>query len=147
MLSRQAANNGPHAACSWKPVLSIFRPRPILSLIWRTIRCVLAHLHLDTGTIEPLKQAAGDAPEFFSPQNAIFSPDGSKLLYTYRDARITTRLVVRDLSGGAEQLLLSRPGKAIGASDFGQGLNWSADDTVYAATGPGIGLLLRLAGL
>jgi Tol biopolymer transport system component len=105
-----------------------------------------ALLDLDTGAIEPLKQAAGDAPEFFSPQNAIFSPDGSKLLYSYRDGDLTTRLVVRDLGGGAEQVLLSQPGKAIGASDFGQGLNWSADDTVYAAAGPGSGLLLRLAG-
>ena len=105
-----------------------------------------ALLDLDTGAIEPLKQAAGDAREFFSPQNAIFSPDGSKLLYSYRDADLAARLVVRDLSGGPEQVLLSQPGKAIGASDFGQGLNWSADDTVYAAAGPGSGLLLRLAG-
>jgi Tol biopolymer transport system component len=105
-----------------------------------------ALLDLDTGAIEPLKQAGSDKLEYLSPQNAIFSPDGSKLLYSYRDADLTARLVVRDLSGGPEQVLLSQPGKGIGASDFGQGLNWSADNTVYAATGPGAGQLLRLAG-
>lgn len=103
----------------------------------------LALVDLQTGAVQPIKRAAGDAPEFFGPSNAALSPDGSKVLYAYRHVDGEHRLAVRDLDGGDEHVLapFDRP---VGSIDLGHGLDWAADDRVYVGLPPRAGLLLKL---
>lgn len=102
-----------------------------------------ALLDLKTGALEPLKKAAGDAPEFSGPSNAVFSPDGSRLLYVYRDlSKDEHRLVVRDAAGGDEQVLFSG---SVGWSDIGLGLHWASNGTIYIAKDKTSGAILGLS--
>jgi hypothetical protein len=105
-----------------------------------------AILDLKTGEVEPLKRARGEEIEFSSPSNAILSPDGSKLLYAYRDLiGGEFRLVVRDVDGETENVLLISE-EPLGASfQPGLGLNWAENDTLYVATFGRTHLLLTLA--
>lgn len=104
---------------------------------------LVALVDLRTGTVEPIKRAGGDATEFSGPINAVFSPDGSKLLYAYRQIGGEHRLVVRDLDGGDEHVLATFKESA-GAIDIGQGLVWAGNDWVYVARSPASGVLLKL---
>lgn len=106
---------------------------------------------IDTGAVEPIKEATGDETEFLSPLNAVLSPDGSKLLYVYRVLGGETRLAVRDVDGGAEHVLRTfddprGEGSRVpsGYVDIGRGLDWAANETVYVAVSPTSGLLLTL---
>ena len=101
-------------------------------------------LDLETGETQPLKQAQGEAVEFFGPYAATFSPDGSKVLYTYKDMEDQYWLVVRDLAGGAENVLLTSDAPLGSGGDIGMGLQWAANDTLYVATSPFDGWLLTL---
>jgi predicted small lipoprotein YifL len=103
-----------------------------------------ALLDLKTGRVAPLKQAKSEEIEFYSPLNAIFAPDGSKILYTYRDASGETRLAVRDVGGQTEHVLLTRKDHLGAGPAMGLGLDWAENDTIYAATSPFSGLLLRV---
>jgi hypothetical protein len=104
-----------------------------------------ALVDLDTGETEPLKTASGDEIEFLGVGNATLSPDGSKVAYVYRDLERTNYLVVRDLSGGEENILFETDEFALGPGfDFGLGLDWARDDTIYVSTGSQSGLLLKV---
>jgi len=102
-------------------------------------------LDLKTGATTPIKQAQSDEIEFFTPNNAILSPDGSKVLYVYRTLEKEWRLAVRDLDGETEHILATFD-EPVGASrEMGLGLNWATDDTLYVARALGqAGLLLTL---
>jgi Tol biopolymer transport system component len=105
---------------------------------------LLELIDLETGVVEPLKQATGDEEiEFFSPRNAIFSPDGSKILYAYSDASDGTRLVVRDLEDETEHVLLTHDVTLGAHFETGLGLDWADDDSIYVSTFK-TGLLLSL---
>jgi Tol biopolymer transport system component len=95
---------------------------------------------LNTGEVEPLKQATSDATEFYGPMVATFSPDGSKVLYVYVDASEEVQLAVRDLDGGTENVLLTLE-RTEGFYGRGCSLTWAENDTIYL---PGSNLLLTL---
>jgi dipeptidyl aminopeptidase/acylaminoacyl peptidase len=105
-------------------------------------------LDLETGALAPLKQAAGQEVEFSGLSKARLSPDGSKVLYVYRSVageEIEFRLAVRDVDGGAENVLLVSEEPLGFQTELGLGLDWAADDTIYVAKSPSSGLLLTLA--
>jgi Tol biopolymer transport system component len=99
-----------------------------------------AIVDLNTGEVRPLKQARGDATEFYGPMVATFSPDGSKVLYVYRDAGEEARLAVRDLEGETENVLLTLERVEI-FSGLGHSLTWAENDTLLL---PSSNLLLSL---
>lgn len=103
-----------------------------------TSYCAL--VDLDTGDVEPLKPAASDEDGFFGPTVASFSPDGTKVVYSYRDASSDeVRLAVRDLDGGPENVLLTL---ADTEPFWGlRWLSWAVNDSIYL---PGAQLLLSL---
>lgn len=90
-------------------------------------------LDLETGQVEPVIQSIdGSECQFRGPFNAVFSPDGSKILYVYRDSDDKFRLVVRDLDSEEENVLLTYEG-ALGMVDgYGAGLDWAGNDTILA---------------
>jgi len=120
------------------PLLALSQPGPNISRF--------ALLDLKTGAVESLKEATGTGIEFMGVSNATLSPDGSKVLYVYIDGDSQRQLVVRDLTGEAEHVLrISSVGDFLGVSaESGLGLDWAENDTIYAATSPAFGLLLRL---
>jgi Tol biopolymer transport system component len=104
-------------------------------------------LDLESGATVPLKQSANIVGiDFFSPFVAAFSPDGSKILYSYRTYDAGFRLVVRDVDGDLENVLLTTQEPMGFQPDVGLGLNWASDDTIFIATSPSTGLLLQVAG-
>lgn len=106
----------------------------------------VALLNLETGRAEPLKRAKGEEFEFSGLYHATFSPDGSKLLYVYRDLELKWYLVVRDVADGTEKVLLTSE-EPIGAHrDFGLGIDWADDDTIFLAGPVGRGGLLLSIG-
>lgn len=98
-----------------------------------------ALLDLNSGQTTELKPQG----EFTSLANAAFSPDGSKILYVYRDASQQTHLVVRDAPSTTDHDLYSTS-TPFGLNEAMQGLYWASNDTVYAATSPGSGILFTL---
>ncbi|MGD9099571.1 MAG: DPP IV N-terminal domain-containing protein [Anaerolineae bacterium] len=106
--------------------------------------CYYVLLDLETGDTEPIKQASGEQTEFFTPRTAAFSPDGSKVLYTYRSFDQESRLAVRDVAGGSENVLIASEEFLGYDAAIGLGLDWASDDTVYLATSPFTGLLISL---
>jgi Tol biopolymer transport system component len=99
-----------------------------------------ALVDLDTGSVEPLKVATGAGDGFFGPTVAAFSPDGSKIVYSYQDAGTgDVRLAVRDLDGGPEKVL-----QTLDETELFLGpdrLLWAENDTIYL---PSAHLLLTL---
>jgi len=106
-----------------------------------------ALLDLETGRVEPLKQARGTEIEFFGVLNATLSPDGSKVLYIYKPAKDAYQLVARDLDGEAENVLWSFEQPLSPPSEFGLGLDWADDDTIFVVDGSGSGGLLVSLGV
>ncbi|CAG0928308.1 hypothetical protein TFLX_00833 [Thermoflexales bacterium] len=133
------------------PALADVSPKSDYALVWYPMFAGqygaesnvtwFALLDLNKGESVPLKPAG----EFMSPANARFSPDGSKLAYVYRTLDKQVNLVIRDVQSGAENTVLTQSG-ILGANTESpmQGLDWANNDTLYAATGPGVGVLLTL---
>ncbi len=140
---RQLAGNSPRW---YTPVLLDVSAKGGVALIdyywgywsedWTPNDCYVYLLDLNTGALTPLKQPAGTSREFYSPMDALFSPDGSKVLYFYiQIEKAERRLAVLDVKGG-EEVLLSTPQWFLN-SDFWhtyRTLIWSGNDTIYAAT-------------
>jgi dipeptidyl aminopeptidase/acylaminoacyl peptidase len=103
-----------------------------------------ALLDLNTGDVEPLKQAQSEEAEFFGPTDAIFAPGGSKVLYVYHDVGGEYKLVVRDVSGGDENVLLTAEEPLGTSRGRERGLDWADDDTVYVGTIKGSAFLLTI---
>lgn len=101
-------------------------------------------LDLETGEVEPLKKAQGEEIEFSGPANATLSPGGTKVLYAYRSVDGEWRLAVRDLGDETENVLLTSEEPLGITREFGQGLDWAENDTLYVATSFSSGLLLSL---
>lgn len=99
-----------------------------------------ALVDLDTGNVEPIKTATGEEPGFYGPTVAAFSPDGSKIIYSYTDASTQkAQLAVRDVTGGRENVLLT-----LDLSEPFWGLHrliWADNDTIYL---PAAELLLSI---
>lgn len=141
--ARQLAGNSPHW---YTPVLLDVSAKGGIALIdyywgywsedWTPNDCYVYLLDLHSGALTPLKQPAGTSREFYSPMDALFSPDGSKVLYFYiQIEKAERRLAVLDVKGGAEALL-STPQWLL-SSDFWhtyRTLIWAGNDTIYAAT-------------
>jgi Tol biopolymer transport system component len=102
---------------------------------------------LDTTTraVTPLQKLVPDDNAPGRVVNAIFSPDGSQLLYAYRVDN-GCQLMLRDLDGNVEHTLLTVDEPCGTHTDFGRGLDWAQDNTVLVALVPlSRGLLLQLA--
>jgi hypothetical protein len=85
----------------------------------------------EDGTVEPVRAPAPDdlAPTFVLA--AVLSPDGTKVAYTYRRGE-GSRLAVRDVAGGGEQVLVERPGPGpFGLAAGATGLAWPTADVLY----------------
>lgn len=96
-------------------------------------------LEVATGETRPL---IPDLSEEAHLEAVIFSPDGSKLLYSYRnEERETSVLAVRNLaSGGDAQTLLEEDamtGAATGSIFGGAALFWAANDVIMVVRGAG----------
>lgn len=152
---RQLAGNSP----SWNtPVLLDVSAKHKIALIdyywgywpddWTPNDCYVFLLDLNTGALTPLKQPASTSREFYSPMEALFSPDGSKVLYFYiQFEKAERRLAVLDVDGGGEILLYTS--KWFLDSDFWhtyRTLIWTGNDTIYAATDYTHGWLLTVGG-
>jgi dipeptidyl aminopeptidase/acylaminoacyl peptidase len=113
--------------------------------------CFYELVDLKTGNLTPLMEIStdvdqpGDQAIFYSPTQAIFSPDGAKILYHYTLAgedQPTPQLVVRDVEDTHEELLGSWP--IYLGEDVGSSLFWGENDTLYMMSGPGMGTLYTL---
>lgn len=104
---------------------------------------------LETGEAVPLMPPEGPGVEFISsPPNATFSPDGSKVLYTTNVQADPDGawLVVRDVAGGEDHVLLKYDAPLGISQDQGRGLNWAANNRIHLSVNPfGVrGLLVEL---
>lgn len=96
----------------------------------------IALLDLNTGVLESIKSTSDTTA-------AIFSPDGSKLLYTHHIDNDSSRIKVRDVASTNEQALLTVPIVHTDPNNS-PGLHWAENDTVYISTSSFTGLLLAL---
>lgn len=113
--------------------------------------CFYELLDLKTGELTPLMEGAintdqsGNQGKYFSPIQATFSPDGSKIIYHYQlgggDLPIP-QLVVRDVDGTSEEVLGNWA--IYTGDDVGTSLFWAENDTIYLMGGPGSGTLFQL---
>ncbi len=62
-----------------------------------------ALLDMETGVVEPLEPTQFDGAFWYGPSNATLSPDGSKVLYTYRDDTPQSYLAVREVGDTGRQ--------------------------------------------
>ena len=95
--------------------------------------------------MEELTPAEHEGDSFAGPYNATLSPDGSKVLYTYRGAEGDFYLAVRDVQSGEEAVLLHNDevmGVAVGGIPA---LDWASNDLLFVGT-LGHGLLLEVGG-
>jgi Tol biopolymer transport system component len=113
--------------------------------------CFFELMDLQTGDIAPLIEStangdpSGTQREFFSPTQAAFSPDGSKILYHYNlgaGDQPAPQLAIRDVNGTQEEVLGSWP--VYTGEDIGTSLFWAENDTIYLVKGPGLGTLYQL---
>lgn len=94
-----------------------------------------AVVDLDTGGVKPLMTASGNEVEFYGPTDATFSPDGSKVLYTFRDTTRHHKLVVRDLAMGEEKIFILDEDQGSLFMNPGHVLTWSDNDLVFLPIG------------
>jgi Tol biopolymer transport system component len=103
---------------------------------WTLNDCYIFLLDLDTGALTPLKKPASDSREFYSPMEAVFSPDGSKVVYFYiQFEKAERRLALLDVKDGTEAVLYTPQWFLY--SDFWHtypSLFWSGNDSIYAIT-------------
>lgn len=96
-----------------------------------------ALLNLDSGTISDLVPEQQEDALTNHPHGATLSPDGSKVLYAYRDADGTFRAVIRDVTGETQKTLLEA-GEIIGANRLRMpGAVWSTNDRIFLGARPG----------
>ncbi len=88
---------------------------------------------LDLTTLAVTGLAAPDGGQFL---NATFAPEGSKILFTYRDQKgQRTYLAVREVAGRPENVLLDSEDPSLGFLPLRGGLDvlgldWAANDSV-----------------
>jgi hypothetical protein len=104
-------------------------------------------LDLKTGDTTPLKETASETPEYISPTDAVFSPDGSKIVYFYRSLKDNAGvLAVRPADASTEAVLID-------PTDWGlnyqiarslHALYWTDQDILFVKTKPDGGLWLTI---
>ena len=114
----------------------------------------IALLDLKTGATTTLKVVA-PGTKLTSPQgfyrltNAVFSPDGTAVLYIYHAVlNAPDRVAVRGVADPHEWLLSPADQwqvRLLGSIEQGLGLAWVANGTAYVASSPYTGVLLRLS--
>lgn len=103
-----------------------------------------ALLDLATEELSELLPAVGQEELLPSVIGATLSPDGSKVLFSYSDSQENYHLIVRDIDGGEDNVLMSDT-EALGASRTrGKELTWANDDTVMIMVADS-GRLVKLA--
>jgi dipeptidyl aminopeptidase/acylaminoacyl peptidase len=126
-------------------------PRGIAGVNQNPNLCFFELVDLKTGNLTPLVETSTDIDQsgnqavFYSPTQAAFSPDGSKIVYHYNLAgedRPTPQLVVRDVEDTRQEVLGSW--SIYHGDDVGSSLFWAENDTIYLMTGPGMGILYQL---
>jgi len=114
--------------------------------------CFYELLSLKTGDLTPLmeilidSEQSGDQAVYYSPTQATFSPDGSKILYHYKlagEEQPTPQLVVQDVGSTRGEVLGSWP--IYLGEDVGSSLFWAENDRIYLMSGPGLGTLYQLS--
>jgi hypothetical protein len=101
-----------------------------------------ALLDLADGTLEPIEVLEPDVEDFASPRLVAFSPDGTKLLYTAGQSVEDSSLLLRDIGGAEEHVLLEATGAT--ALTLSSGLSWLPDGAVFFPTSPETGVLLTV---
>ncbi len=124
-------------------------PRALVRASQNPNYCFFEIYNLKTNTLTPLIDPLAGTPEadkqpaaFYSPTQAAFSPDGTKIAFHYNIAGSDSpvpQLMVRDINDTSEQVLESK--SIYLGEDVGPTLFWARNDTIYLMTGPGIGLL------
>ena len=113
--------------------------------------CFYELVDLKTGILTPLMEIPTDSEQsgnqvvFYSPTQATFSPDGSKIVYHYNLAgkdQPTPQLVVQDVGSTHGEVLGSWP--IYLGEDVGPSLFWGENDMIYLMSGPGLGTLYQL---
>ena len=126
-------------------------PGPIARADKNPNLCFYELLDLKTGKLTPLIETSTDIDQsdgqavFYSPTQAAFSPDGSKIVYHYNLAgedKPTPQLVVRDVDDTRQEVLGSW--SIYLGEDVGSSLFWGENDKIYLMTGPGLGILYQL---
>ena len=126
-------------------------PRAISGVNQNPNLCFFELVDLKTGNVTPIIVTPSDIDQsgsqvvFYSPTQAAFSPDGSKIVYHYNLAGEdlpTPQLVVRDVDDTRQEVLGSW--SIYHGDDVGSSLFWGENDTVYMMTGPGMGILYQL---
>jgi hypothetical protein len=103
-----------------------------------------ALLDLATEELSVLLPAVEQDELLPSVTGATLSPDGSKVLFSYSDSQENFHVIVRDVDGGEDNVLMSNT-EALGASATrGKELTWANNDTVMIVAG-NEGRLVKLA--
>jgi hypothetical protein len=106
-----------------------------------------AVLDIESGALTPLQKTDHEEGHAGGVRRAIFSPDGSKLLYTNVVLPSRCEIIVRDVASTTDNILLTLDEPCGWYADFGQGLDWAGDDTLFLTLINGSrGLLLTLGG-
>jgi dipeptidyl aminopeptidase/acylaminoacyl peptidase len=98
-------------------------------------------LNLKTGARTVIAPPA-NAPKGAFVDAAVFSPDGTKLLFISKIGNPDESLVIRNLATGADQTIFTAPHLWFAA--IGHGLDWAADGTILVMTDLNTGVLIHV---
>ena len=98
-------------------------------------------LDLKSGAHTVIKPAANASKGAFIG-GAVFSPDGTKLLFISKVPNPNEQLVVRDLATGADETIFEAP--FLLRTSTARGPDWANDGTIFVATSLKEGVVLHV---